>query len=101
MRCRDYVFKRISLELLLCRVGEEEVLLCPLTPKPIKPTVRISQLPLLLPCDMPGSSTTSINIGTINCALRLLHVDGPHVLNSAAGGRRMQVHSICAASRRV
>ena len=31
---RDYVFKRTSLELLLGRVGEEEILMCPPVPTP-------------------------------------------------------------------
>jgi hypothetical protein len=85
------VFKRSSLELLLCRVGEEEVLMCPLVPKPLKPTVRISQIPLLLPRDALESSASSLNVSTIRCALRLLHVTGPHILNTHPGGRRAQV----------
>jgi hypothetical protein len=87
---RDYVFKRISLELLLSRVGEEEILMCPPVPTAGKPTVLISQLPLLMPREMLESSVTNFNVGTTRCDLRLLHVTGPHIFNSAAGGRRAQ-----------
>ncbi len=85
------MFKRISLELLLCRVGEEEVLMCPLVPKLLKPTVRISQIPLLLPRAALESSASNLNVSTISCTLRLLHVTGPHILNTHSGGRRAQV----------
>jgi hypothetical protein len=87
---RDYVFKRISLELLLCRVGEEELLICSFAPKPLKPVVSIGQLPLRIPRDALESSATNLNIGSISCTLRLLHVCGPHIFNSAPGGRRAQ-----------
>ena len=87
---RDYVFKRTSLELLLSRVGEEEILMCPPVPTAGKPTVLISQLPLLMPRDMLESSVANFNVGTTRCDLRLLHVTGPHIFNSAAGGRRAQ-----------
>ena len=89
--CRDYVFKRIPLEMLLCRVGEEEVLMCPFAAKPLQPTVRISQLPMLLPCNVLKSCKPNLNVSAdIGCDLRLLHVTGPHVFNSTPGGRRSQ-----------
>jgi len=91
INCRDYVFKRIPLEMLLCKVGEEEVLMCPLVSKPLKPSVRISQVPLLLPCNV-----FTFNVSAdIRCGLRLLHVTGPHIFSSTPGGRRSQAISSC------
>ena len=55
-----------------------------------KPTVLISQLPLLMLREMLESSVANFNVGTTRCDLRLLHVTGPHIFNSAAGGRRAQ-----------
>ena len=64
--------------------------MCPPVPTAGKPTVLISQLPLLMPRDMLESSVANFNVGTTRCDLRLLHVTGPHIFNSAAGGRRAQ-----------
>jgi hypothetical protein len=87
---RDYVFKRISLEVLLCRVGEEELLVCALSPKPSKPVVSIGQLQLLVPQHVLAASATNLNIGSCCCALRVLHVCGPHIFGTAPGSRRAQ-----------
>jgi hypothetical protein len=87
---RDYVFKRISLELLLCLVGEEEVLMYPLVRAPSKRTVRISELSLLLPFEVLASCSTNLNVSTIRCTMRLLHVTGAHIFNMFPGGRRIQ-----------
>ena len=65
--------------------------MCSFGPKPLKPTVKITQLPLLLPHETLQSSAANLNASTISCMLRVLHVTGPHVLNSAPGGRRAQV----------
>jgi hypothetical protein len=87
---RDYVFKRITLELFLCRIGVEELLMSSFVHKPQKPVVRISQLSLLIPRDVLASSAANLDISAITCSLRMLHVDGPHIFNSAPGGRRAQ-----------
>ena len=87
---RDYVFKRITLEMLFCLVGAEELLMSSFLPKPQKPVARISQLSLLIPRDVLASSAANLDINAISCSLRLLHVSGPHIFNSAPGGRRAQ-----------
>ncbi len=84
--CRDFVFKRISLETFLCNVGVEEVLIPAFAFKPLKPSVRIGHLPLLLPCNV----LTINDSASIRCGLRLLHVTGPYVFNSTPGSRRSQ-----------
>jgi hypothetical protein len=94
--CRDYVFKRLPLEVLLCLAGVEEALIGPFAAKPLKPSVRISQLALTLPCNVLKSCKPNPNVSAdIGCSLRLLHVTGPHVFNSAPGGRRSQAMSSC------
>ena len=65
--------------------------MCSFGPNPLKPTVKITQLPLLLPHETLQSSAANLNASTISCMLRVLHVTAPHVFNSAPGGRRAQV----------
>lgn len=84
------MFKRISLEELLCLVGVEEVLVSPFALKPLKPEVIIGQLPVLLLNSALGSSQISDTSDGICFNLRLLHVAGPHIFNSRVGGRRWQ-----------
>jgi hypothetical protein len=91
---RDYVFKRICLEVLLCLVGVEEALMSPFVPPPFKPEVIIGLLPLLLPQHTLKSCQNTLNISAdISCNMTLLHAAGPHIFNTHLGGRRWQAHA--------
>jgi hypothetical protein len=91
---RDYVFKRICLEVLLCLVGVEEALMLPFVPPPSKPEVTIGLLPLLLQQHALKSCQKSLNISSdIVCNMTMLHAAGPHIFNTHVGGRRWQAHA--------